>query len=288
VAAPSRGRISFASRAPFASPALRQRTASLLADEPSFGAGTVGDWLRELEALRGGGHAEELRRLGFQGWQERLLASLGAGERRTLALAVALSHANAELVLLHEPLTAAAGLNAERVLERVQELAAHAVVLVTTQLAADARRFGGTLYLLERGALVRSPAHAWPAELTPGLGGRLVIDSDGPRALVRELISSEVVSSIHYALAQAPRRVSVRGPDLDALALAVMAALRRAGVTPDALRLAAGDLDSVHSASQGLARAAYEAAYSTGQDAWRQRRVPREPPPPPPGVPSPQ
>lgn len=282
VASPASGRVLCDGSAPDATPELRRQSASLLLDEPLLGRGTVGAFLDTLGALRGSAQAEPLQRLGYEPARERGLETLDAGERRALALAVALAHPAPRIVALHEPLEAARGLQPERVLERLQELAASAVILITTRSSADARRLGGTLYLLERGALVRSPAHAWPAELTPGTRPRFAVDCDSPRALLAELAREPTLDALEHDAEYAPRRVLVQGRDVEALALAVMSAAQRAGVTLESLRLVTHDLELVHSASAGLVRAAYEAAYGTGQIAWRERAQRSNPPPPPP------
>jgi ABC-type thiamine transport system ATPase subunit len=279
---PRSGKVLLDTEEPAATPALRRALGSLLAEEPPLGHGPLGAWLETLDALRGSSQLEELQRLGYEPARERAVETLDAAERRTLALVVALAHPSARLVVLHEPLEAARGLDLERVLLRLQELATSAVVLITTRSSDDARRLGGTLYILERGVLVRSPAHAWPAELTPGSRPELVIDCDAPRALLAELAREPALSSLGYDAEHAPRRVLAQGPDVEALALAVTSAALRAGVTLESLRLTTSDLALVHGASAGLARAAYEAAYGTGQSAWRERAQRTNTPPPPP------
>jgi ABC-type multidrug transport system ATPase subunit len=282
VATPASGRVSYEGSAPDAAPELRRQIASLLHDESALGRGTIGEFLDVLGALRGSAPGEALPRIGYEPARERGLETLDAGERRALALAAALSHPAPRIVALHEPLEAARGLPIERVLERLQELATSAVVLITTRSSADARRLGGTLYILERGTLVRSPAHAWPAELTPGSRPRFAIDCDDPRALLAELAREPSLDALQYDAEHAPRRVLVQGQDVQALALTLMNACQRAGVTIESLRLVTEDLELVHGASAGLVRAAYEAAYATGQSAWRERAQRSNPPPPPP------
>jgi ABC-type multidrug transport system ATPase subunit len=282
VASPASGHVLCDGRAPDATPELRRQSASLLLDEPALGRGTIGEFLDTLEALRGAAPGEALQRLGYEPARERGLETLDAGERRALALAAALAHPAPRIVALHEPLEAARSLPLERVLERLQELAAGAVILIATRSSADARRLGGTLYLLERGTLVRSPAHAWPAELTPGSRPRFAVDCDSPRALLAELAGEPVLDALEYDAERAPRRVLVQGRDVEALALTLMSAVQRAGVTLESMRLVTSDLELVHSASAGLARAAYEAAYGTAQSAWRERAQRSNPPPPPP------
>jgi len=282
VATPASGSVLYDGSEPAAAPELRSQIASLLHDEPPLGHGTIGALLTTLDALRGPAQAETLQRIGYEPARERGLETLDAGERRALALAAALSHPAPKIVALHEPLEAAHGLPLERVLERLQELAAGAVVLITTRSSADARRLGGTLYILERGAIVRSPAHAWPAELTPGSRPRFAVDCDAPRALLAELAREPSLDALQYDAEHAPRRVLVQGHDVEALALTLMNASQRAGVTIESLRLVTDDLELVHGASAGLVRAAYEAAYATGQSAWRERAQRSNPPPPPP------
>lgn len=287
VASPTSGYVRCDGLAPDSTPELRRQSASLLLDEPALGRGTVGEFLDLLAALRGSAHAEALQRLGYEPARARGLETLDASERRALALAAALAHPAPRIVALHEPLEAARSLSQERVLERLQELAAGAVILISTRSSEDARRLGGTLYILERGALIRSPAHAWPAELTPGSQPRFAVDCDAPRVLLAELAREPTLDALEYDAEHAPRRVLVQGRDVEALALTLMSAAQRAGVTLESVRLLTSDLQLVHSASSGLVRAAYEAAYGTGQVAWRERAQRSNPPPAPPPPPPP-
>lgn len=275
-ALPSSGRVRLDGSAVHEGPASRRSIVSVLADEPRLGPERLDAWLDTVRALRGALDEDELGRLGLDLPRDRRADSLDGGERRRLLLAVALAHPSPRLVALHEPLEAARGGNIERVLGRITELSTRSVVVVTTRDAESARRLGGTPYLLERGVLTRSPAHAWPAELTPGLPPRFAVDSDAPRALMAELSREPSVTALHYDARSAPQRLIVEGQasqghDAGALALAITDAVRRANATLHALRLEPVDLDIAHSASSGLARAAYDAAHATAQSAWRER-----------------
>lgn len=256
VRAPRRGAVALDGEHPSSSPRLRRRIASLLPIEDLSGSGDVQAWLEAVAQLRGAPAQRRLELSPVEITLTRPLAGLSSAERRRLALAVALNEPEAPLVALHEPLAAAGPLSREAVLARLAERAARAVVLVTTASVEDARQLGGTVYVLERGVLVRQHGHPWPSALTPGLGARLWIDTDSPRELVAALASSPDVREARYV----SERIELQGDDLERLALAVSQAAVTAGVHVRRLQSEAPDLEAVHGASAGLAHAAYRAA----------------------------
>jgi len=256
---PQRGRLSLDGVSPGASPQARRRIASLLADEGWPGEGDVQYWIGHLGALRGFDALAATQRYCPDLVLDRPLQLLSSSQRRELALAAALAQPDPQLVALHEPLAAAAASMGTAVIERIQELAARAPVLLTTRSVADARQFTGQLLVLERGILARESPDAWPSAVTPGSNVELCIECDAPRRLVAELAQSPEVERVAFDARRATR-VLVAGSDLERLALAVSRAALAARVELRQLRAAAPDLEAVHGASAGLARAAYQAA----------------------------
>ncbi|HEU4577851.1 MAG TPA: hypothetical protein VFS67_06335 [Polyangiaceae bacterium] len=256
---PQRGSLSLDGVSPGSSPEARRRIASLLADEGWPGEGDVQHWIGHLGALRGFDGLAATQRYCPDLVLDRPLAQLSGSQRRELALAAALAQPEPRLVALHEPLAAAAPSTGASVVERIQELAAHAPVLLTTRSVADARHFTGQLLVLERGILARESPDAWPSAVTPGSSVELSIECAEPRRLVAELAQSPEVERVAFDARRATR-VQVGGSDLERLALAVTRAALAARVELRQLRAAAPDLEVVHGASAGLARAAYQAA----------------------------
>ncbi len=256
---PRRGVVSLDGHAQSASPAGRRRIAALLASEAVSGTGDVRRWLTEIAELRGFAAARALELLPAELEPGRTLVSLTSSERRKLALCLALGQDDPALVALHEPLAASPSGSTAGVLARIHELSASAVVVIATASIADARRLGGTLYVLERGVLARKLPHAWPAAVTPGLDVFLWVDSQAPRALLAELAGQPDVLEARYDERQGGR-LMLRGADLERLALAVARAAVSAEVEVRALRVGAPDLEAAHGASAGIAHAAYRAA----------------------------
>lgn len=253
---PRRGSLRLSGAEPFASPALRRRTASLLADESPTGPRDVRDWCREAGKLKGFDASASVATYCSDVRLDRPLASLSLAEGRQLALAIALGQPEPQLVALHDPLSAVAPSLAARALERIHELGRQTIVLCTVPAVEGARRLGGSLHVLERGVLARSPAHSWPEAVTPGLETELWIECRAPRELLRELLGSNEVTRASFE----GERLRVSGPSLDRLcdAVARAALSTRAGVR--ALAAVTPDLLTVHAATAGLASAAYHAA----------------------------
>jgi energy-coupling factor transporter ATP-binding protein EcfA2 len=264
--APRRGRVTLGGLGPSSSPACRRGIASLLPVEPGGGDGDVRGWLLDLAPLIGIELSAVLAGLALA--PDRALASLSGVERRELALAVALAHPEPALVVLHEPLTACAPGQGERVLARLAELGKERPVLVTTASIATARRFGGTTYWLDRGLCGEKPDGAWPGSMTPGLDTWLAVEADAPRGLVSALAQHPDVQELRYD-ERTGGRVLLRGPDLERLAVAVARAAVSAGVDIRLLRAAAEDLSAARGAASGAIDAAdaYRAARARGRAA---------------------
>ena len=264
--APRRGRVALGGLGPSSSPTCRRGIASLLSNEPGGGDGDVRGWLLGLAPLIG------IELPAVLAWSPvapgRALASLSGAERRELALAVALAHPEPALVVLHEPLTACATGQKERVLARLAELGKERPVLVTTASIETARRLGGTTYLLDRGLCSAKPEGAWPGSMTPGADAWLAVEADAPRGLVSALAQHPDVQELLYDERRGGR-VFLRGQDLERLAVAVARAAVSAGVEIRLLRAPAEDLDAARGAASGAIDAAdaYRAARARGRAA---------------------
>jgi energy-coupling factor transporter ATP-binding protein EcfA2 len=265
VRAQRRGRVTLDGIEPGSSPACRRRIASLLADERDAPCGNVQGWLQApVESL---GVSEQAVLETCRVRPDRRLASLSAAEWRELALALALAHPNPALVVLHEPLAACAAGDSSRLLERLAALGRRSVVLVTTSSLAAARSLtASATYLLDRGLCSEAPRVAWPDNVTPGLGPRVSVEADAPRALVAALAQSPDVTEIAYDERSASR-VTLGGPDLERLATAVARAAVSAGVDVHLLRAHADDLETVRAAATGTAHAADRAGRQRGRAA---------------------
>jgi ABC-type thiamine transport system ATPase subunit len=265
VRVPRRGQLTLGGVRPSTSPQCRRGIASLLPDEPAGTFGDVRGWLAELAALIGFELPAVLA--GTRIEPERPLATLSAAERRELALAIALAHPDPSLVVLHEPLGAVTDSRRECLLARLAELAGAAPVLIVTASIADARRIGGTTYLLDRGLLDAKPGGAWPDSLTPGIGACLAIEADAPRGLIAALAEHPDVRELSYDERHGGR-VLVRGADMERLAVAVARAAVGAGVDIRLLRAHAEDLGAVRAAAAAMSEsAAYHAARSRARPA---------------------
>jgi hypothetical protein len=281
---PRRGSLRFSGAKLFASPALRRRTASLLADEAPSGPVDVRGLCSEAAELKDFDAGASVATYCPSIALDRPLSSLSLVESRQLALAIALGQPEPQLVTLHHPFSAVAPELAPKALERIQELGRDTIVLCTVPAVADARRLGGSLHVLERGVLARSPAHTWPDAVTPGLETELWIECRSPRELLRELLRSHEVTRASFER----ERLRVSGPSLERLceAVALAAVSTRAGVR--SLEAVAPDVPSVHAATAGLASAAYHAAQSRASSGTIQSSLeshsgaavatPREPP----------
>jgi ABC-type multidrug transport system ATPase subunit len=220
--APRRGAVRFAGHLPHASPELRRVSAVVLADETLPALGTVSDTVAAILAARADrrGARPFLDEVGLADWGGRKTRDLDASERRTLALALALTHADARLVVLYEPLAAGRALGADFVRHGVaRAVEAGAVVLVATQSLDDARALGGTPTLLHHGVLT-SASYAQLGS-PPGADQTFVVETPDARRLAAALAREPLVRGVRWNEEQAPDTVLVFGSDTERLASAV-------------------------------------------------------------------
>lgn len=224
--APRRGIVRYQGHVAHASPEVRRVTASLLADEALPAVARVSDAARAILDARGERRTAGalLAEVGLGDWGARRTADLDASERRSLALALALTHLDARLVILYEPLAASGGLGGEFVRNGVARAVERgAVVLIATQSLEDARLFGGQPLLLHAGTLTSAPN----APLGAPVGGNqtFVVETPDARRLTAALARDPVVRGVRWNEEHAPETVLVFGSDTERLASAIAKAV---------------------------------------------------------------
>jgi ABC-type taurine transport system ATPase subunit len=263
---PRRGRVTLNGAQPHSDPALRRRVGALLAEEQLFPARTLGASLSRTLELRQQDERDVLGALGLDAWASRPLASLSERERRSAALALALATREPALIALYEPLGDVATLARPRVHDRLMALAkGDACVLVVTSSVRDAVALGGTLWLLDRGRLVRSAATALPTEIAPGAPAHFVVRVAEAKRLAARLSDESAVGGVEWDERRLPHELHVRGDDPNDVALAVARAARAEDISIAAIHPVLPPLEVVRAASAGGLQAAYERGYRAMQ-----------------------
>lgn len=261
---PRSGRVALDGREPYGDPELRARIGATAWEAMLPERGKVEAFLEACEHVRKAPVGEMLEHLGLGSLRERRLEALSADERRAIDLAIALATPDPVALILTEPFANTAGAHRAVVLDALLR-AAHggACVVVTTASVADAVEVGGQIHLLEAGRIART-IDALDAIALPGREVELRILSDDPRTLAGALTCEEAISSVAWDAERGPSLVSVRGPHLDRVALAIASAARATSVRIHSIAPVAPSLDEVRAASSGLVLAAYHAAYRYG------------------------
>jgi ABC-type cobalamin/Fe3+-siderophores transport system ATPase subunit len=198
---------------------------------------------------------ERLAPLGLEAMARRRVSSLSPAEARAVSLAIALSLANAKVLLVEEPLAWLEPSAPPRVIEALRARASEgAAVIVTTASVRDATRLGDELMLMTGGALAALPpglAHAGPA----GARLRVVVAGAEHAPLVGALAAEAGVDAIDtrsYAAGSGGTRaataIAVAGPDLLALARAVNRAIATTRTPVEAIESAVMPLDALRAA----------------------------------------
>jgi ABC-2 type transport system ATP-binding protein len=268
--APQRGQVRIADQDPARSPELRRRIGCVSSVEELAPAASVSAALSLALRARADDATPEhvLRLLALEGWARREPDSLTRAERRSLALALALSVRSPLLLAVHEPLSGLAGVEPRKAIELISERAhGGATVVCTTASARDAAELAGSLLLLDRGRIVRRPKSTEPSELAPGFVPELRIRSRQARLLAAELATEASVDAVEWDEQRTPGELRARGQDVDALGLAVLRSARRAGADIDSLVPTLPTLERMRAATDGLSRAAYEEAQRTAYEA---------------------
>jgi ABC-type multidrug transport system ATPase subunit len=248
--APRRGVVRYAGHVAHATPELRRITAALLADEALPAVGRVSDAVQAILAARGDRRPARalLDEVGLGNWGAREARDLDASERRSLALGLALTHADARLVALYEPLAAGRSLGADFVRNGVARAVDRgAVVLVATQSLEDARLLGGEPTLLHHGVLT-SAANV-PLGSPVGGDQTFVVETPDARRLTAALAREPAVRGVRWNEERAPETVLVYGSDTERLASAIVKILSEESLGVRSLALSRQPLPSLLAAS---------------------------------------
>jgi ABC-type nitrate/sulfonate/bicarbonate transport system ATPase subunit len=255
---PRAGRVALDNIAPSTWPETRRRIAALFHDEALPPASSV---LRAVAmALAARGESSEraavvLEGAGLAHLAELSPSNLGQRETRSIALALALSHHAAELLVLHEPLTTLVpGASV------AQELDFHtsngALVVCTTTSTADATLLGGRWLCVELGRIdSREPSGL---RLGQGQWQQVLIETSDPRALSRLL--QENAQGLSSELGATPRSLKVMGPALDVTVRELVTLARKHELEIFRIEAAVPPVEALLAARAGYARGAYEAA----------------------------
>ena len=245
---------------PAARPQVRSKIAALFSDEVLPPSKTVQASVAKALAARGSSPAaagEVLAQAGLARLAELSPLALGPRETRSVALALALGHETAELVVLHEPLNTL--VPAAVVLARLdQHTVRGAIVLTTTTSTADATALGGRWLYVELGRLRALPG------ATPRLGAgpwqQVLVETNDARALSRLL--QESPHGLSTELGATPRSLKVMGPALDVTVQELILLARQHQVEIYRIEAAVPPVEALLAARAGFARGAYEAARS--------------------------
>jgi ABC-2 type transport system ATP-binding protein len=257
------GRVRVAGRNPATDPLLRAHIGATL-DTPRLPAARrVRDLLIEVDSLRRARTASEaLDAFALSHWADRKLSTLSRWESRALDLVLALSTVEPFALALTEPGADVAPLD-RQVLRSALWTAAErgACVIVTTASMSEAIELAGTIHIFERGRVTRWVPVDETGALLPGRGIELRLEVDLPRLLVASLADEPGVIGIDWDEQRHRSLLSVRGADLDRLAVSLARAAVASGANVRSIAPVAPQLDEVRAAASGLALAAYHAAY---------------------------
>ncbi len=247
---------------PWSSPDTRKRIASLLGSEPPSAASSVQSAVSRALALRGDRRSagELLAEHGLRAWESTSPTRAPESVRRQIALALALAHESAVLLVLFEPF-ALPQVDREKVLGALRAQAERgSVVVVITASVRDASDVGGDILLLDRGRFVRRPGEPLARSLTPGRAPLVEIRSKDAKQLAALLAADPAVQGVEWDASRAPERVLVRGKDADVLSLALARIARESDCAVSSIDTILPALDEARAASVGLWRAAHDAA----------------------------
>lgn len=233
--APQGGQIRVLGAAPHHSPETRKQIASLLAEEPLGGGATVESSLAEPLDPLGFSAKRALEMAGLGGWAKRRPSELANGERRSVALAIALAHPSPKLVAVFEPFVDLPGLPSEWVEQRLRDLAqSGACVLVVSRRDRMIQRSGGSILRLASGRIQETLRAAPPS---PGEAGpsTFLVRSALAQELAQALLHREEVTQVVVSSGNPPREIQVTGPDAEALALQLLQLAETHGIPLEAI-----------------------------------------------------
>jgi ABC-2 type transport system ATP-binding protein len=205
---------------------------------------------------------DALSQFGLAHWADRRFTDLPFRERRALELLIAVSTPDPIALALTEPGADTSSLDRHALRAALSRAADRgACVIVATASMGDAVELCRTIHVLDRGNIARWVPVDDAGALAPGRSVALRVEIDLPRLLVATLADDPAVVGIDWDQQDHRSTVTVRGADLDRLALAVARAAGAAGASVRSIAPVAPGLDEVRAAASGLALAAYHAAY---------------------------
>jgi ABC-2 type transport system ATP-binding protein len=260
---PARGEVVVAGRAPSHDPDLRARIGVSLETPCLPTARRVGDLLHRVDALRGHTAATDaLSSFGLAHWTGRKMGDLSRRDLRALELLIALSTRDPVALVLTEPGADISALDRHALRAALAHAADNgACVIVATASMGDAVELCRTLHVLERGNISRWVPVDQAGALSPGRSVALRVEVDLPRLLVATLADDPGILGVDWDQQDHRSILTVRGDDLDRLALSVARAASTSGASVRSIAPVAPGLDEVRAAASGLALAAYHAAY---------------------------
>ncbi len=255
---PRHGQVLLDGMAPAASPEARRKVAALFDEEALPPAKTVLAGVAKALGARGAAGNTATQLLADADLTELAglaPSALGQRETRSIALALALAHDAAELLVLHEPLTTL--VPAAFVLARLDAHTARgALVLTTTTSTADATVLGGRWLCVELGRLREGET------TTPRLGAgpwqQVLVESKDARALAQLLLDS--AHGLSTELGAASDSLKVSGPALDVTVQELIAVARQHDLEIRRIEAAVPPVEALLAARAGFARGAYEAS----------------------------
>lgn len=254
--------------APAEQPLTRRKIAALFAQEALPDAKRVRDGLAKALAARGEARTERAMMILEQASLRHLAdldpSQLDQRELRSVALALALAHPSAELLVLHEPLTT--HVPSSFVLASLdQHTARGAIVLAATTSPADAATLGGAWLCLELGRV--QGASSLPPRLGAGPWQQVLIETNDARRLSQLLHAAE--NELSTELGGSPQSLKVIGPALDVTVREVVALARQHGLEIQRIEAAVPPVEALLAARAGFARGAYEASRSAALGGGR-------------------
>jgi ABC-type multidrug transport system ATPase subunit len=272
------GRVLVAGRDPGRDPIVRGRVGATLEVPRLPDASRVGDLLAKIDSLRGTATATgAVAALGLSHWADRRLVALSHQELRALDIALAVGTPDPIAIVLTEPGADVAPFDRQVLRSALTNAAERgACVIIVTASMSDAIELAGSIHIFERGRIVRWVPLDETGALVPGRGIELRVEVDLPRLLVAALADEPGVIGIDWDEQRHRSLLSIRGADLDRLALAVSRAAMATGASVRSIAPVAPQLDEIRAAASGVALAAYHAAYQ--QQAGQLARTPARAP----------
>lgn len=202
---------------------------------------------------------DRLRAFGLEGMAERDTRTLSIVEARSVLACEALTSERVELVLLEEPLAKVLPSAASAIPRAIRD--AKASVLVATASPDDARSLAEHFAILRKGRLLAIAGPLDRLTLLSAHGARLIANVSDAHAVAAALVDRTLRIGIE------PNRLTLEGPDPEALARELQRAIVAANVDVESVRIEPLALEPLQIAATAQATAVYEAALARARAA---------------------